>query len=814
MTQDVIYAIRGLIRDRRFSAAVVAILALGIGADLAVYALVSAILVRPLPFTNPDQLVRLWETNQSAGIPQSPVSDGTFQDWRRELKSFAYIEAFEPRPRDAIVQIGGEPEIVRQTAATDGFLRMLGVSPVLGPASQGRVSERFWTRRFARSPSVIGTTMIVEGFTQYPVTIDGVLPKTLDVLAAADLWARMRLGDQRAYRGTYVIGRLKAGVTLTQAQAELDAMSGQFAEHFPAQNSGWRGVMQPLKDSIVMPARTPLILLYVSVSLLLLIAASNVAILSAVRRLGRRRIVSIQLALGATRARLLVQTLVESAGLVGTATAAGLLVAAWLLTILKTLAPASIPRLVEVRVSADVVGAAAAIGCLVTLLVCAVASIHLRLSVDDLRVAGAGPTGARSATVLRSALVRVEIAACACLVLVTCGTVRSFIALERTPLGFDPHNVLLVDVRQPIMKGGEHVKHYPTQRFVRTAAALTTYAASLPGVQGAAAGVSLPLSGTSSHAVYRFVDREIVGPLPDGSVSVTGPGVRRAVLRLVDAGFFRVSRTPILTGRAFEPLDRLADNQFDDFDAVRGAGAAIVSAAFARQFGALPSIVDRYLAVEGASYPSVRIVGVAADVVSIPGEAPEPTIYLPYAQYPMDRFTLLVRAADPKSIMRPLSAYLHTTVGADVSAFNIRSYDDVVHASLAQQRFSSDVMGFFAIVAVGFTAVALYSVLALVVALRRRELAIRTMLGATPRVLVTSVLRDGAALTAVGLGAGLAAAVVFVRTLGARLPDVHAPTMADASVTAVAVLLVSFLSSYRPARAAASADPLTLVKSE
>ncbi|HEY3883771.1 MAG TPA: ABC transporter permease, partial [Vicinamibacterales bacterium] len=618
MQYDALYAIRALLRDRRFSIAVVAVLALGIGADLTVYALVSAILIRPLPFPHPDQLVRLWETNPSADIEQSPVSGGTFQDWRRELKSFDDVEAFDPRPRDAIVQIGREPEIARQTGATDGFMRMLGVRPVLGPAHQSRVSDGFWTRRFGRDPSVIGTKMIVEGFTQYPVTIDGVLPNSLDVLATADLWGHLRPGDDRDYRGTYVVGRLKPGVTMAQAQAELDAMSQRLAERHPAENGGWRGIMQPLKDSIVAPARTPLILLYVSVSLLLLIAAGNVAILFAVRRLGRRRIVSIQLALGASRARLLIQALVECAALVGTSTAAGLLVAAWLLRALTTLAPASIPRLVEVQLSADVIGAGAGIGGLLTLLVWAVASANSRLTMDDLRVAGAGTAGATSARLVRSVLVRVEIAACTSLLLVTCSTVRSFIALERTPLGFDPHHVLLVDVRQPIMKAGEHVKHYPTLRFARTADTLTAYAASLPGVEDAAAGVYLPLSGSSTHVPYRVLDREIVGPLPGGSVSVTGPDTRRAALQLVDADFFRVSRTPILTGRAFEPTDRLADTQFDDFDAVRGAGAAIVNAAFAREFGALPSMLTRYLAVEGASYPSVHIVGVAADVVTTP----------------------------------------------------------------------------------------------------------------------------------------------------------------------------------------------------
>ncbi|MGH9407912.1 MAG: FtsX-like permease family protein, partial [Vicinamibacterales bacterium] len=530
--------------------------------------------------------------------------------------------------------------------------------------------------------------------------------------------------------------------------------------------------------------------------------------------LGRRRIVSIQLALGASRARLLIQSLTESLALVAASTAAGVVVAAWLLRALTTLAPASIPRLIEVRLSGDVIGAAAAIGAMLTLLVWAVAAVRSRLSMDDLRVAGAGTTGAKPARLLRSVLVRIEIAACTCLLLVTCGTVRSFIALERAPLGFDPHGVLLVDVRQPIMKAGEHVKHYPTQRFVRTSETVTTYAASLPGVHGASAAGNVPLSGPPSHTTYRLLDREITGPLPDGSVTVTGPDARQAELRVVDADFFRVSRTPIVAGRPFEPSDRLDDRQIDDFDAVRGAGAAIVNAAFARRLGSIRTALNRYLAVQSASYPSVRIVGVAADVISTPGDAPQPTIYLPYAQDPMDRFTLLVRAADPESVARPLSAYMRTTLGADVSAFNIRTYDDVVSASLAQPRFSSAVMSFFGIVAIAFTAVALYSVLALLVALRTRELAIRVVLGANPRALVSGVLRDGAALTIVGLGAGLAAAFAIVRTLGAGLPGVHAPTLADASVTAIAVLFVSCLASYRPAREAASVDPLPLIKSE
>ncbi|MGH9411980.1 MAG: ABC transporter permease, partial [Vicinamibacterales bacterium] len=290
MRQDAVYAIRALLRDRRFSTAVVIVLALGIGADLAVYALVSAILIRPLPYRDPDRLVRLWETNPAAGIRQSPVSDGTFSDWRRELKSFDDIEAFEPRTRDTIVQIGRDAEVVRQSGATDGFMRMLGVPPALRSGKGVRLSYFYWTRRFGRDPSVIGSKIVFEGFAQYPRTIGGVMPKTFDLPSGADLWGVITgLGDDRDYRGTYAIARLKPDVTIAQAQAELDMMSRRLAERYPAANGGWRGVIEPLKDSIVAPARAPLVLLYVSVSLLLLIAASNVAILFAVRRLGRRR---------------------------------------------------------------------------------------------------------------------------------------------------------------------------------------------------------------------------------------------------------------------------------------------------------------------------------------------------------------------------------------------------------------------------------------------------------------------------------------------------------------------------------------------
>ncbi|HEX5474450.1 MAG TPA: ABC transporter permease [Vicinamibacterales bacterium] len=815
MRDDLARALRSLLCERRFSAAIVLILSLTTAANLAVFALLNGILAQPLPYRDPGALVRIFEVNPSKGIERSPVSDGTFLDWRRDLRSFDDIEAFMPRTRDTIVQIDRDPEVAREALATAGFLAVLGVPPQLGSGKGIRLSDRYWRRRFAGEASAIGRKIVFEGFAQHPVTIAAVMPPAVDLPEGADFWGTIVPAPGRARRNLDIVGRLTHGVSLAQAQAEMDAMSRRLAEAFPAENAGWHAVIVPLKDTIVAPARTPLVLLYTSVSLLLLIAAINVAVLFSTRRVRRARELSIHLALGAGRARLLRQSLAQCAALSAVSAICGTLLASWLLHVFVTAAPASIPRLAEVHLSGSVLGAAAGLALALAMLMWAVSAGAARVSFEALRSSGTRATGSSGAATARSWMVRLEVACCACLLLVAAATVRGFVALERAQLGFNPSHVLLVDVRQPIMKAGEHVRHYPTQRFVQTAERVTAYASTLPGVAGAGIATSAPVAAPPFRAVYRVLAHAAIGPLPpDGSVTVDGPDARPVATRIVDGGFFRTSEIPLLVGRAFTRADRLDALQIDDFDADRGAGAAIVSAAFAKRYGTIASIIGRYLEVNLASYRSVQIVGVAADVVSTPGQAPVPLLYLPYAQAPFDRFTLLVRAQAPDPVARQLSQYLRTSVGTDVSAFNVRSYGDVVSAALAIPRFSSEVMTGFGTAATALTAVALYTVLAFVIALRRRELAIRIALGADPMALLRRVLRDGLLLALAGAVAGIAAGVLLIRAFAAVLPELPGASIVDASVTGALMLIVGAVASYRPASSAAHVDPLPLLKSE
>jgi putative ABC transport system permease protein len=816
MLQDVRYALRSLVRDRRFAAAVVLMLALAGGADLAVFSLVHAILIAPLPYRDPGALVLVFETNPSKGIGRSTMSDGRFLDLRTDVHGFEALGGFAPQPRDTIVQFDRDPEVVRQAQTTADFMDVLGVPPQRGSAAEARLSFNYWQRRFGADPSAVGRRIIFEGFAQSPREIGGVMPAGFDLPSGTDLWgAGLQPSHERTFRWLSVIGRLKPGVSASQAQSELDSASRRLGAEYPDTDEGWRDVVVPLKDTIVAPARTPLVLLYLSVSLLLLIAALNVALLVTARRLRRGRDVAIHLALGAGRARVLRQMGVQCLALSAAAMAGGVLLASALVRVLLAMSPSSIPRLSEVRFGARDVGAGAGLAVLIGLLMWGLSCVGSRVSLDALRVSGRASAATPRARALRSILVQVEVACCACLLLVASGAVRTFVQLERAPLGFDPHGVLLVDVRQPIMKAGEHVRHYPTQRFVRTAERVRNYAAALPGVASAAIATAVPLAAPASPTVYRWVDHSLTGPLPDhDSVEVKGRDAKQSLQRVVGADFFRTSGISILAGRSFQPSDRLDDRQIDDFDADRGAGAVIVNAAFARQAGSIPSVVGRYLSVNGAMYRSFQIVGVAADVVSTPGAAPEPLMYLPYAQDPRDQFTLMVRAASPDAVSKPLADYLRGSLGTDVSAFNTRTYDDVVDTALAAPRFSGRVMSVFGAAAAAFTAVALYSVLTFLVVLRRREFAIRIALGAEPASLVTGVLRQGLALTMVGVAVGVVAGAILIRGLAAALPGIHASTPLDAAVTGCILAIAAGAASYRPAAAAARVDPLPLLKAE
>jgi predicted permease len=801
-----------LTREPRFSLAAILILALGLGANVTVFAVVHRVLLEPLPYRDPAGLVRIWERNASREIWRSRVSRGNYADWRRDARSFDAIEAFYD-PSDALVQFDDEPEIVHSAAVTHGFMEMMGVRPLLGRAdSDGFVlSYSFWQRRFGGDPSVIGRRIISEGRRGHPVTLIGVMPRGFDFPTGADIWATMSFGTEREARNVNVLARLRQGVSLEQARAEMTTLSARLATAYPAANAGWQADIEPFKATLVSDLRPRLWLLYLAVSLVMLIAIVNVGVLFVARGTRQLRDVAIRMALGATGWRIARQIFLECLLLAAAAAGLAAALAYVALRLMFTWAPASVPRLVEVGLDAQVLWMTAGLALGSAILLGMLGTARARLRPETLRT-GQGDLAQHRSTV-RTALFVGQVAACVCLLVVSAHVIRGFVALAQAPLGFEPSNLLTMQVRQPIVKPGEVVKHYPTRRFLRTAEAITAFASRLPGVREAGLAMYAPVAHRQATTSYRVLQGAVTGPLT-GAPPLEGPDVRQASLGIVDSRFFAAAGVPLIEGRIFTAADRLDERQIDDFDADRGVGAAIINASLAHSLWPDKSPIGRHLAVSDASYRSVRVVGVVGDVLESPGQPPAPTIYLPYAQTPMDRFTLLVRTAgSPLSLAEPLRAGLRR-FGTDVEGFNVRTMEQVVGTALRGPRFTSRVMSVFGVVAIVFTAVGLYTVLSFFVALRQRELAVRLAIGADPRQLTGWVIARGLRLSGLGVVLGLLATLASTRVLGSAVPGFDAGSPIAFAIVPALVMASAFAASYIPARRAAAVDPIAALKSE
>jgi putative ABC transport system permease protein len=812
--QDFRDAARHLRRNPRFVLSVVFLLSVGIGANVAVFTVLRALLLQPLPYADPDRLVRLWESNPERGIFRSAVSRGNFSDWRQRATSFAYIEAFGA-PGDRLVRFGsGDPEIIRQASGTDRFLEMLGVPPVIGGNTAGfRLSHPFWQRRFGGDPDVVGLKYVFEGFAAQPLNVGAVMPKGFDFPAGADAWSVMSFGRERSARNVSVLARVKPGVSLAQARAEMDVLAAALAAEHPAENTGWRVEMASLHETIVGEVRPTLWLLYGAVCLLLVIAVSNAAGLVLARLTHHQRDRAVRLALGASMFRLLRQQCFECALLAGAAGLGGFAVAASAINLMLALAPPTVPRLQEIAVTPEFATATVAVAAVVGLLLSVLSGFGGRLSRAAL-TAGGRQAGSRWATRTRSGIMVGQVAFCVALLLVSAMVVRSFVALQRAPNGFDSGGVLSVQIRHPIMKPGEIVKHYPTRRFARLTDEIVNAARTLPGVVSTAGAWYAPLSRTSARrADFMVLDMPLVGPLT-GAAPITGAGVRQAELQIVTPDYFTTLSIPLFAGRRFGPGDRLEQDEIDDRDSPRGTGVAIISQSLARREWPNGGALGRYLAISEASYRSVEVIGIVGDVRSGPSTEGVPAIYLPYAQAPMSEVTLFVRTTGaPSSIAGKLRNRLRT-FDADVSAFNVRTMDEIVTTALARPRFNSAVMSWFGAAGVLFTAAGLYSLLSFLVAQRTRELAVRLAVGATSKHVVLIVVGRGLRLALVGIAMGSTAGWLGDGLIRSAVTDIEPSDLWTFLIPAGAVLTVALVASYIPARRATRIDPVTALRVE
>jgi putative ABC transport system permease protein len=799
--QDLRYGARMLLKQPGFTLIAVLTLALGIGANAAIFTVVNSVLLRPLPFREPERLVMIRETK----LPQFPefsVSPGNFLGWKNQNTVFERLVAFTGVTLNLVG--ASDPEQLRGMKVTDGFFAMLGVQPQVGREflpeedQPGRnnvviLSHGLWQRRFAGEPKILNQTLLLSG---QSYTVIGVMPATFRFGGPdLDLWTPMAFTSQQAqnHGGHFLaaIGQLKPGVTVEQARTEMLAIAGRLAAQHPAANTGWSVKLMPLLEFAVRSIKPALLVLLGAVAFVLLIACANVANLLLARAAGRQKEIAIRTALGAGRARIVRQLLTESALLALVGGAVGWLLAKWGMDLLLKLAPQDLPRMSDVSLDGRALAFTAAITLLTGVIFGLVPAVHAskpNLN-ETMKDAGRGSTEGGRRQLVRSTLVVLEVAS-ALVLLVGAGLLaKSFWRLQKVDPGFDPDNALTVSVALPRSK-------YPEEnRQVAFFQQLLEKVKAFPGVQAAGASNSMPLGG---DFVLAFI---VQGrpPLPPGAGQSTN-------FYAVSADYFKAMGIPLRRGRLFTERDTndsphvaiinetMAQKMFPDEDPI---GKRIT-------FNTRQNNPDWY-----------EIVGIVGDVKQYGlDQATTMQTYEPHTQQTYPAMTLVVRTAgDPTDFTAAIrNAVLQLDQEQPIS--NVRTLAQFLSTSFAQQQFSMLLLGVFAAVALVLAAVGIYGVLSYAVAQRTHEIGIRMALGAGQREVLKLVVGHGMLLTLLGVAAGLAAAFALTRLMKTLLFGVSANDPMTFSLIALLLLIVALLACWIPARRATKVDPMIALRFE
>ncbi len=797
---DVRYAARVLRRNPGFALIAVLTLALGIGATTAIFSVVYGVMLRPLPFPNSDRLVRIYESDLQHARPEFSVSQPNFLDFRAQNRTFERLVGTGGTTINLTTADGAEPLVARRV--TIDFLPALGVSPALGrnflpeedrPGGNTRVvlvTHGFWQRRLGGDARIIGRTIPLNDASY---TVIGVLPQTF-AWAVPNLDLVVPLAaDPEANRGDHqmlVFGLLKPGVSLQEADADLHAIAAQLSAQYPESNGGWSVLLRSFYDWLVpIPTRQMLIVLFAAVGFVLLIAAGNVANLMLARAAARQKEMSIRVALGAGRGRVLSQLLVESLVLALVGGAAGCGIAVVATAVLKAMAPGVVPRLDEVAVDGRVLAFAFAVsiatGVLFGLAPALQASRpNMNESLKDAGRSGSGGAGRQR---LRDALVIAEVALSVALLIGAGLLVRSMWTLQAVNPGFDSRNLLTLqlNVTGPQDRTGEKARAFYHQILEKIS--------TLPGVTSAATSSMVPMGGgnTSIQIVVEGRPVDAAGIVPS------------ADWRVVSAGYFKTLGVS-LRGR-----------DFDDRDVGEEAAVTIISEEMARRYWPGMNPIGRQFFWYSTSGPRLTVIGVAGDVRNLSLETgPAPIIYRPSTAFRFNPMFLTVRTStNPAAQIAAVRAVIRG-VDPRVPISNVRTAEEIVALSIGPRRFNMFLLGAFAAMALILACVGLFGVMSYLVSQRTHDIGVRIALGALPWDVFRLVVGRGMLLAATGAATGLAAAFWLSRSLEALLFQVR-PTDALTFVTVVAVLLVvALIACALPARKATRVDPVIALRCE
>ncbi len=805
LAQDLRYGVRMLRKSPGFTAVAVLTLALGIGANTAIFSVVNAVLLRPLPFKDPARLADLWRYDPKLGVPQDQMSYPDFLDLRNQNTVFSSMAAFYEQ--HGIVLTGrGEPERIPGTICSASLFDVLSVSPVLGRAflpaedQPGKgttviLSHEFWQTHFNPDESVLGRSLTLDG-TTYQIV--GVMPPSFSFPISVDpvaVWLTVATdGDMATGRGVAiynVITRLKPGVTVAQATAQASTLFHGIAARFPKNHTeGWDVHAIPTLSDLVSNSRDAILVLFAAVGMVLLIACVNVANLVLSRGANRRREMALRTALGASRFRVARQLLTESLLLAFFGGGLGLAAGYWAMVSLVRIGPQDIPRLTSVRLDASVFLFALLVSVLTSVLFGLVPALRVsKLELTDTlkERAQSGPA-ARSR--FRDALIVAEVALSLVTVLGAGLLLQTLRHLEKTHPGFDPNHVLTFSLEMP---GG-----FSDPQRVEFLRELLPRLRTLPGVNSVSAVFPLPfLAGMGITTRFQMED--------------SGPDRNqwpRADLAAIDDSYFRAMHIPLLQGQ-----------DFVDAHAAPSRPVAIINQAFARQYFPNENPIGKRLKpdVETNHTPAqlAEIIGIVANVkTSSLREDAAPLVYVPFAQFPISAMTLVLRSpADP----RPLVAAVRQetqAVNSGALLFSGKTLEQQIGMTLGQPRFNALLLAVFAGLALALAMVGLYGAISYAVSQRTHEIGVRMALGAAPTAMMKLMLGSGLRLALIGTALGLAAAFVLARLMSSLLFGVSATDPLTFLSVAALLTLVALAACYIPARRAMRVDPMVALRYE
>lgn len=804
LLQDFRFGARTLRQSPGFTLVAVIALALGIGANTAIFSVINSVLVRPLPFANPDRLVMVWESVPQQNSFREAAAAANFLDWKDQNTSFEQIAAY----REDNFNITGteKPEQVPGCRVNPSLFQVLGVQPLMGHTFQDDeqdlqsvvISKGLWERLFASDANIIGRKIVVNG---EPLTITAVMPAGFDFPEGISLWVRARykvpehpltpnsdLSTDRARQYMNVIALLKPGITIKQAQLDMDAICSRLEQQYPNSNMGRSVSLVSLHEEEVGAVRPILMVLFAAVGFVLLIVCANVANLLMVRAATRQKEIAIRIALGASRRRIAQQLLTESLMLALAGGGAGLLVALWGISPLVALIPADIHGLQNIGVDARVLGFVMTIS-LVTGVIFGLLPAMQASKVDlneSLKDSSRGSTEGRRGAALRSALIVSEIALSLVLLIGAGLMLKSFMRLQQVDLGFATGNLLTMRLTLPQTK-------YPEKRDqTRFFQQVIQRVQAAPGVESAAAISRLPLTPGNSSRSFTIEGRAVANTQNPPS----------ADYRVISPDYFHTMGIPILKGRAFTELDN-----------AEAAASVIINETAARRYWPDEEPIGKRLQIESNEW--IEIIGVVGDVKHMGQDSKtNPEVYMSYLKRPWPVMTIVARSPQNTTALGETLREAVMAVDRDQPVYEIKTVEQLVSRSVARRRSNMLLLGIFAVVAMVIAAVGIYGVMSYSITQRKHEIGIRIALGASRRDILKMVLGYGLTLALIGVAAGAVAALMLTRLIESLLFGVSATDPATFALISAILVGVALGACFVPARRATKVDPMIALRDE